>query len=449
MVASNNQEPNLNQKRLLTYDFVQFHCEPIANKNQEEIIMKTNLQINPREVRGIDIAKRYKIREENGTWLVPSSSGKSTRYQVCLKNQKCNCPDFEIRRQKCKHIFAVEYSFEQDFLESLDTLQVAKTAKQRKTYKQVWTAYNEAQTTEKAQFQELLSTLCKGVGEPSQHYGRPRKALEDILFACAFKVYSTFSGRRFSTDLKEAHKKGFMSELPHYNSVFKYFAMEMVTPYLQMLIEESSLPLSALEKTFSIDASGLSTTGGFTWLHAKHTEPRLIEKKDWLKIHCCVGNLTNVVTAVFVTEKYDHDTNYFETLVEQTAENFTMEEVSADAAYLSKDNMQTALDYGAYPYIAWKSNSRETDKPNNELWNKMYHYYALNKEAFLERYHQRSNSETCFSMVKAKFSGTLRSKTRTAQINEALCKILCHNLCCLIQSMCEFGVKPEFWKEIV
>jgi len=214
------------------------------------------------------------------------------------------------------------------------------------------------------------------------------------------------------------------------------------------LFEESSLPLSALEKTFSIDASGLSTTNGFTWLHAKHTEPRLIEKKDWLKIHCCVGNLTNVVTAVEVTEKYDHDTNQFETLVEQTAENFTMTEVSADAAYLSKDNMQTALNYGAYPYIAWKSNSKITGKPNNELWNKMFHYYSLNKEKFLERYHQRSNSETCFSMIKAKFSDRLRSKSRTAQINEALCKILCHNLCCLIQSIFEFGLKPDFWKEI-
>ena len=64
---------------------------------------------NPRQIRGIDIAKRYTIKEENGTWLVPSASGKSTRYKVCLKNQKCTCPDYEIRRQKCKHLFAVEY----------------------------------------------------------------------------------------------------------------------------------------------------------------------------------------------------------------------------------------------------------------------------------------------------------------------------------------------------
>jgi hypothetical protein len=28
--------------------------------------------------------------------------------------------------------------------------------------------------------------------------------------------------------------------------------------------------------------------------------------------------------------------------------------------------------------------------------------------------------------------------------NEVLCKILCHNLCCLIQAMHELGIKPDF-----
>lgn len=40
------------------------------------------------------------------------------------------------------------------------------------------------------------------------------------------------------------------------------------------------------------------------------------------------------------------------------------------------------------------------------------------------------------------------AKTRTAQITEALCKILAHNICVLMQSMFELNVKPEFWKEI-
>ncbi len=29
--------------------------------------------------------------------------------------------------------------------------------------------------------------------------------------------------------------------------------------------------------------------------------------------------------------------------------------------------------------------------------------------------------------------------------NEALCKVLCHNVCCLIQSTYELGVEATFW----
>lgn len=411
-----------------------------------------NENLNIRELRGLDIANRYTLKEENGTWFVPSASGKSTRYKVCLKSQKCDCPDFEIRRKKCKHIFAAEFYFEQDFLRELEAEeipQVYKPVPKRKTYKQVWSAYNKAQTTEKSEFQLLLAELCKGIGEPSQTFGRPRLPLEDMLFSCVFKIYSTFSGRRFTTDLNEAQIKGFIARTPNHKSVCRYFANEMLTPYLKMMIEESSLPLAEIEKRFAIDASGLSTTVGFTWLHAKFTEPRLIEKKDWLKIHICTGVKTNIISAVEVTDRFEADSNYFETLVEDTVNNFEMEEISADKAYLSKANLQTAVDNNAIPYIAWKANSRATNKKGNHLWNKLFHWYSLNQEKFLERYHQRSNVETSFSMIKAKFGGTLRNKTRTAQINEALCKILAHNICVLIQSMFELGVKPEFWKEVL
>ena len=52
-------------------------------------------------------------------------------------------------------------------------------------------------------------------------------------------------------------------------------------------------------------------------------------------------------------------------------------------------------------------------------------------------------------MIKAKFGERVRSKTQRAQLNEVLCKILCHNICCLIQSIYELGVEPVFWTETV
>ena len=49
-------------------------------------------------------------------------------------------------------------------------------------------------------------------------------------------------------------------------------------------------------------------------------------------------------------------------------------------------------------------------------------------------------------MMKAKFGDSLRSKTDTAMVNEALCKVLCHNVVCLIQSMFELGIEATFWE---
>ncbi len=51
---------------------------------------------------------------------------------------------------------------------------------------------------------------------------------------------------------------------------------------------------------------------------------------------------------------------------------------------------------------------------------------------------------TTFSMIKANFGQRLLSKTPVAQMNEALCKVLCHNICCVIQSIHELVIEPTF-----
>jgi len=48
-------------------------------------------------------------------------------------------------------------------------------------------------------------------------------------------------------------------------------------------------------------------------------------------------------------------------------------------------------------------------------------------------------------MIKRKFGDSLRSKGDIAMTNEALCKILCHNLVVLIHEMYELGIDPTFW----
>ena len=120
-----------------------------------------------------------------------------------------------------------------------------------------------------------------------------------------------------------------------------------------------------------------------------------------------------------------------------------MKEVSADKGYDSFNHRRLVLIKGAIPYIPFRESAQPKGK--GELWRRMYHLYAYNGEEFNAHYHRRSNVESTFSMVKAKFGERLRSKTEVAQVNEVLCKVLCHNLCCVIQSMYELGVEPNFW----
>jgi transposase len=92
-------------------------------------------------------------------------------------------------------------------------------------------------------------------------------------------------------------------------------------------------------------------------------------------------------------------------LVDKTALNFNLSEVSADKAYLGADNMLTTLRHGAIPYIPFKSNSvaQSGENPKSTLWTRMFHFYSLRRDEFLTHYPKRSNVETTFSMIKAKF----------------------------------------------
>jgi transposase len=135
----------------------------------------------------------------------------------------------------------------------------------------------------------------------------------------------------------------------------------------------------------------------------------------------------------------------FKPLVEKTAENFTVKEVPADKAYLSHDNLELVERLGGTAYVPFKSNSVAGEA--GTLWERMFHYYNFRRDEFLRHYHLRSNAESTFAMVKAKFRDHVRSKTDTAMKNEVLCKFLCHNVVVVHQSQVELGIEPVFWNE--
>ena len=432
-----------------------------------------------RRQRGLAIAAQVPINRNRLGYEVPSQSDNGS-YVVNLDGEPfCTCRDFAERQEPCKHIYATSFALKRETYKR-DTLyreqareEVRAGARQTTEEKlrvkttqadfapapedaSYWQIYNLAQTNEKDMFYILLKSLCDTLVEPPKEgrgKGRPKLPLGDTILSCALKVYLGESGRKNEGFLRDAVRAGLLEKYPSFTTVFRYMEDEALTPILHKLIETSSLPLKALETGFAPDGSGFSTSVHDRWFDDKWGSGRTQKKAHarYLKAHLICGVETQIVSKVVVTEAESHDGQHLPELVKATAKNFEVQEVMADKAYLSAANLRLISEVGATPLIPFKVNSkprynegRNQDTEEANIWNQCYHYFMLHREEFLKRYHKRSNVESAYSMIKKNYGGALSSKRETAQVNEILLKVVCHNVGVLIKSFYKLGIKAEF-----
>lgn len=397
-----------------------------------------------RQLKAIQIASSGRIVVRTpGTWIVPSQSDPKGRYTVTLKEihgalqWRCACVDFDETSAPCKHVMAV------NIVRYQETPDGSKIQVKKPSYPQQWTQYNRAQVNEKDLFVVLLNDLCSGIEEPPQENGRPRIPLSDLVFAAATKVYVGFSGRRASSDIREAMRKGHITRAAHYNSVFRAVGNPTLTPLLYALIKQSAAPLREVEVDMAADSSGITTSNYVRWFDHKHGKQK--SEHAWLKVHLMCGVKTNVITSVEVSHGNTADSPEFIGLLDRTIDaGFKVREVSADKAYSSHANVARVVEVGAKPYIPFRSGTGE-GAGTPKLWRDLHVQYQYDRERFLTHYHKRSNVESTFSALKRKFGSSVRSKKPAAQVNEILLKVLCFNICTVIASMHELGVEPRFW----
>jgi hypothetical protein len=402
--------------------------------------------MNAREERGLVIAALCKLKKDRDGWLVPSQTSAALAYTVDPQQQTCTCPDHVEGGQKCKHLYAVEITIKREFNADgtvTDTESVTFTKK--KTYAQNWPQYNHAQATERNRLQVLLHDLCRNLPDRERQTkarGPKPHRIADCVFAMAYKVYCGLSSRRFSCDLIEAHEKGYTTRPIPGVKVTSFFEDEYFTPILKALIAISASPLRAVETEFAIDSSGFGSTRYERWYDQKYGITRI--RCKWVKTHIACGVRTNVVTAVRILDQHAGDSPLFAPLVHETAKSFTISEVSADKAYSSLENFEAVAACGGQGYIAFKEG---TTGFIGGLFKKAFHLFQFNQEEYMAHYHKRSNVESTFSAIKRKFGDSVMSKTDVAMVNEVLCKLLCHNLTCLIQEQEALGIAPIFWKD--
>ena len=392
-----------------------------------------------RQNRGLAIAilSQEHIRPDRFGYKVPSQSGNGV-YLVNLEHGPyCTCPDFEKRNLACKHVYAVEALLNRNERLKQEPPQAVRST-------QPWAAYNEAQINEGDLFATLLRSLCDTVPQPPQTNGRPRMPLSDMLYGMGLKVYSTLSTRRAMSGIRNAVANGRMDKEPSFSTPIRYFEREDVTPVLRQLIQASSLPLRDVEVDFAIDSSGFASTAYNRWFDHKYGASKKSVK--WVKLHIMCGVQSNIITAADATASMSADSPYLPDFLAATAENFRIRDVSADMAYSSRRNLHAVVDMGGTPYIPFKTGAvaKPKRKKADRLWTQMYHHFTLRQADFNRHYHLRSNVETCFHMIKAKFGEKVRAKSDTAMVNEVLMRVLCHNVCVLIRAMYALGITPVF-----
>src|SRR3989344_486071 len=159
-------------------------------QDEKQNLLEADFKQLSREQRELLIAQKYRITRTDKGYVVPSQFNKG-QYLVKVRydHKECNCPDFETRRQKCKHIFAVEYTLQKDIDTNGNTI-ITEIVK--KTYPQNWKAYNISQQTEKQKLMELLADITSRIRQPAYTFGRPKGNLGDNFLLWFSNIFYFF-----------------------------------------------------------------------------------------------------------------------------------------------------------------------------------------------------------------------------------------------------------------
>jgi transposase len=400
--------------------------------------------MDAREERGRQIASVAHIKRVGRRWAVPSQTRASERYLVNVEESACTCPDYEERRSPCKHQHAVLFwiAWGRDVGE--DGCVTETVTIRRKTYRQpCWRSYNASQVHEREYVERLLTALCAGLVQPPYTPGRGSKPLPiaDLVFAVILKVFTTLSNRRAQSDLRESAARGNIRTVGHFNAISKFLAEPSSTEILTSLVEQSAAPLCAIENgQYAIDSTGFSTVTYDRWFDEKHG--KLNARHQWVKLHVACGTVTHAITAARVTS--EGDCPQLPALLADTMKHHAVREFSADKAYSSVENHNVMDSLGVEAFIPFKVNA--VVNPKAPVWSRHLVEFTLNQEHFLAHYHRRSNVETVFAMLKARFGASVASRLPTARANEVLAMCVAHNLCCLVKAIFTAGLAPAFWQ---
>lgn len=308
-------------------------------------------------------------------------------------------------------------------------------------HKRNWTNYNDFKTHAQPHAPGLLEGIIQQTALPPRPSGPGRPVTEEqerhLLYYTALRTLLKDSSRDAIGHIPWLQKNPVQPPLPHFNTLTDFLRRPRTTILIQAALEESTRPMWDLERVFACDASGIGIPYAPRWNQIRSLTKGT--RKDYVKLHMACGVSSNLVVAAHVTNGRRNDSPIFPLLAQQVGRHFLVEEISADNAYCSRENCRIVDDLGGVPYF-WPKKEFSPRSLGVVAWRRMIKLFQEYPSEFRASYHQRSNSETVFAVLKALFGGSVLAKSPVARFNEVLLKVLCYNVVVLVRSAMEMGV---------
>ncbi len=299
-----------------------------------------------------------------------------------------------------------------------------------------WGLYDRAQMCEAP---ELLRLIGRVVDEASVRVGGGRLCWNAYPKAVLAKLILTqqYDGRcnRVSVGLLSLLRETLSIEPSHASLSYKTLERAYSDPSVMAILNEvfflTQRPVQAMEECFAVDGTCFPTTIKENWESAKR---RFFKKKPegrrlFQKAVMACGTTLKIISGFAVASTpYANDSPYLKPILVQIKELYhRIHLITADPAFLSRENCATIAELGAKARIMPKGNVSLKAK-GFKAWRDMLIEFTQETGRWLRDYHTRSIAETVSSTMKRVNPTPLRKRLTIRLATETLVRICVYNL---------------------
>lgn len=305
-----------------------------------------------------------------------------------------------------------------------------------------WHSYNLAKINE---IRFVLPFIRNAVEDVCKKEERPRGKIlpSDLAKIILLQQYFQKSERVMEGAADIFREKLNLNVVPSARTISRAYFDKEVWRILRKVFLATSEPITALDKSFSADSTGQPLSIKQNYANDRDDEAK---HAGYDKIGVMISNRYQIATSIAVGPGTMNDAPLFEPMLLETSERFCMEDVEADAGFLSRANVQAVEDVGGTPFIYPKINVK-LNQDGYPAWKKMLVSIIKRPQDWLRNYYKREQVEGYFSSYKRRFPRPLLNKRPTARRAECLARITIQNLCMLINAYFCHEVAVEFFRE--